>query len=221
MKIRKKKVATPAAAPQTAAAPRPSSQFKDYDAVIRPDMIAYHYWREWFRARDRNDWDFMYEMSAEGSPLREQLGPRDAFPEACRRRQPFVPGLRDGELRRIRLEGPDEAHLIRVSGLDDRSRRTLDAERWLTLRSVDGWRVHQVDEISIPRDQLVDGLTLDLFPATTRPEGFVGRSTVVAEAPLPGADAIAENATGARALAANPGNAAQPADGAASDEQPE
>lgn len=139
-------------------------------------MIAFHYWREWIRARDRNDWDFMYQMSAEGSPLRAQLGEREAFPELCRRRERSVPGLRDGELRKIRLDGPDVAQMFRVVGLDDRTVREVTIERWFMLRGADNWFVHAVDEIRKERTEAMTSIELDWFEAVQIPEGFVSRT---------------------------------------------
>lgn len=149
--------------------------------VVHPSMIAFHYWREWSRARGRNDWDFMYAMSAEGSALREQLGARDAFAERCRRRDRGVPGLRDGQLRMIRLDGPDVAQLFRVVGVDDRTQRSLTVERWFMLRGADNWFIHAVDELEKDRAEAMGAISPSWFDAVQIPEGFVSRSAFEAE----------------------------------------
>lgn len=182
MKIkRKREPARPVAAPaaQTTSNPR---QFKSVQHVVSPDMIAFHYWREWFRARDRNDWDFMYAMSAEDSPLRAQLGERESFAELCRRRERSVPGLRDGELRKIRLDGPDVAQMFRVVGLDDRTQREVTIERWFMLRGPLGWNMIAVDEVRKGRTEATQSIPADWFEPIVLPEGFVGRSEREAEA---------------------------------------
>lgn len=169
------------AAPQTTSAQQNPRQFKALDRVVHPDMIAYHYWREWLRARDRNDWDFMYQMVEEGSPLAQRLGERASFPELCRRRDKAVPGIREGELRKIRLDGPDVATLFRVVGNDDRTARDLTIERWTMFRGVRGWSIHAVDEIARPRAEAMGRIANDWFAAVATPEGFVSRTEFLAE----------------------------------------
>lgn len=176
MKIKRKrkrvaKPATPAVQPKGTA-----GQYKSVEDVVTPDMIAYHYWREWFAARDRNDWLFMYDMSAEDSPLRRQLGDRDAFAERCRRRDRDVPGLRPGNLQKIRLDGPDVAQVLRVVGLEDRTRREIVIERWFMLRAEAGWSMIAVDQVTCPRDADV---AISHFDAIEIPEDFVGRSQAI------------------------------------------
>lgn len=173
MKIKRKRKRV-AKKPVTAAQnEKKGTQYKSIEDVTTPDMIAYHYWREWFSARDRNDWLFMFDMSAEDSPLREKLGERDTFAERCRRRDRNVPGLRPGNLRKIRLDGPDVAQVLHVVGLNDRTRREVVVERWVMLRGAEGWNMYAVDEVTAPRDADVD---ISLFEALEIPEGFVGRS---------------------------------------------
>lgn len=190
MKIKKKKQrvapqATPAQAAQAA-----SPQYKSVENVLSPDMIAYHYWREWFRARDRNDWAFMYEMSGESSPLREQLGEEGTFAERCRRRDRAVPGLRSGDLQKIRLDGPDVAQVLRIVGLDDRTKKDVVIERWCMLRGANGWSMYAVDEISRPRDEVLAGVEIAWFEPLQPPADFVGRSEVLAEQANESASAI-------------------------------
>lgn len=178
MKIkRKKKRVAPKAAPAQAQE-QTSRQYKSVENVIKPDMIAYHYWREWFRARDRNDWPFMYEMSGEGSPLRERLGDLEGFPERCRRRDRSVPGLRPGNLQKIRLDGPDVAQVLRVVGMDDRARKEITVERYCMLREQDGWQMYAVDDVTRPRSEVEEGVDVGWFETFVVPEGFVGRSEI-------------------------------------------
>lgn len=152
-------------------APRRSGQFQDVEAVIKTDMLAYFFWREWWKARDRGDFDFVFGLSAEGSSLRESFGPRDEFPETCRRRLRPVLGLTEGELRLIRLHGDSEAYLVNAIGLKERERRSYTAERWFLLRDEKGWRVHQIDEITVTKDKSPSDLTLGDFPDVTYPDG--------------------------------------------------
>ena len=151
--------------------PRTKGQFQDIDAVVTSDMIAYHFWREWWKAKSRGDFDFIFTLSAEGSALREAFGPRDDFSEACRRKLRPVPGLGEGELRLIRLHGDSEAYLINAVGLKARERRTYSAERWFMLRGESGWRVHQIDEITVAKDREPPDLTLADFPEVSFPAG--------------------------------------------------
>ncbi len=157
-------------APQEAA-PRRTGQFQDVDAVVKPDMLAYFFWREWWKARDRGDFDFMFELSAEGSSLRESFGPREDFSETCRRKLRDVLGLTEGELRLIRLHGDSEAYLINAVGLKERERRSYTAERWFMLRGEAGWRVHQIDAITVPKDKQPSELALSDFPDVVFPDG--------------------------------------------------
>lgn len=183
MKIKKRTtVQRPAAsaAPSAAQGDANPRQFKSVEAVVRPDMIAFHYWREWFRAKERNDWDFMYSMALEGSPLQAQLGDAEGFAERCRRRDRAVPGLRDGQLRKIRLDGPDVASMYYVVGVDDRTQRELVIERYLMLRGPRGWNMVSVDEAKHPRADVMASIDAAWFPAIVLPEDFVGRSTIEA-----------------------------------------
>lgn len=145
----------------------PKSQFKKVSKLIEPDMIAYLFWREWRRALERQDWPFVYDLSAVDSPLREAFGDRDEFPEVCRRKLRPIPGIRDAELRRIRLNGADEAHIVCVYDHRDRSQRTFSAERWVMVRHEDiGWRVHRIDEVTFTKaDRTFESVGLDDFPA--------------------------------------------------------
>ena len=152
-------------------APRRRGQFQDVEAVIKPNMLAYFFWREWWKARDRGDFDFIYKLSAEGSKLREEFGAREEFPEVCRRKLRPVPGLAEGELRLIRLHGDSEAYLLNAIGLKERERRSYSVERWFMLRGEEGWRVHQIDTISVPKDKQPNELTLGDFPDVVFPEG--------------------------------------------------
>lgn len=184
MKIKKRPAsAKPVAAPAPAQAAAPTQnprQFKELERVVFPDMIAFHYWREWIRARDRNDWDFMYQMVLEGSPLATRVGSRELFPELCRRREKAVPGLREGELRKIRLDGPDVATMFRVVGIEDRTTRDVIVERWTMLRGIRGWNMYAVDEVTKPRTEVLEHISNDWFAAVQVPEGFQLRSDFVA-----------------------------------------
>jgi len=177
---RKKPRVTPQAAPVSPQAQAPSRQYKSVENVLSPDMIAYHYWREWFRARDRNDWAFMYHMSREDSPLRAQLGEEDSFAERCRRRDRAVPGLRPGDLQKIRLDGPDVAQVLRIVGLEDRTKKDVTVERWCMLRHEEGWSMHAVDEITRAREEVVESLDVAWFEPFVPPTDFVGRSEALA-----------------------------------------
>ncbi len=104
MKIKKKKerpqpsrpqpVADAAESPEAVSGRRGRSQFKQVASVIKPDMIPYLFWKEWVRALERNDYLFIWDMTAEGSDIREQFGPRDEFAETCRRKLRPLPGMR-------------------------------------------------------------------------------------------------------------------------------
>lgn len=180
MKIKKKKKrVAPQAAPAPETAPA-SRQYKSVENVLSPDMIAYHYWREWFRARDRNDWPFMYAMSGENSPLRAQLGEEETFGERCRRRDRAVPGLRPGDLQKIRLDGPDVAQVLRIVGLEDRTKKDITVERWCMLRGPEGWTMYAVDEVQRPRENVVENIDIAWFKPFSAPEGFVGRAQTLA-----------------------------------------
>lgn len=165
--VHETKAAAPAA-PQTEAPTQtgPRSQFKKVSDLIEPDMIAYLFWREWRRALDRQDWPFLFALSAEGSPLREAFGDEAEFPEVCRRKLRPIPGIRDAELRRIRLNGADEAHIVCVYDHRERSQRTFNAERWVMLRDADiGWRVHRIDEARFEKsERTFESIGLDDFP---------------------------------------------------------
>ena len=184
MKIKKRlapvKPAAAPAPPSSNAESRNPRQFKALENVVYPDMIAFHYWREWLRARDRNDWDFMYQMAAEGSPLAARLGARDGFAELCRRRERAVPGIREGQLRKIRLDGADVATMYNVIGLDDRTTREVLVERWVMFRGNRGWSIYAVDELSKPRAEVLEGIQNDWFEPVVVPESIELRSAFLA-----------------------------------------
>lgn len=161
MKIKKKKAAKKAA--PRAAAPASAPHHKDPASVLKPDMIAYHFWREWPRAFERGDYDFLYAMIREQTPLHAQVGSIDEFREGCRRRTENVPGLRPGELRKIRLEGDDLAFIYRACGLDDRSGRDTLVERWRMRRDDAGWGFEEVISIERPRADVLEGIDTRWF----------------------------------------------------------
>lgn len=174
MKIKKSKARATAPAKKRATK---KSQFRSLDEVCKPDMIAYHFWREWHLAKERNDYGFMFEMTREGSALRQALGPEERFPEACRRREAHIPGLQEGELRTISLEGPDVAHMFEVV---EPRRQTgkipVTVRRWFMLRGPSGWRLESVDEQQVAVDEVPDALNKRAFAPVKPPEGFVGYS---------------------------------------------
>ncbi len=167
--------AAAAAAPAEDApqAPRRRGQFQDVAAVIKPGMIAYLFWREWWKARNRGDFQFIYDLSAAGSPLREHFGDRDEFSDVCRRKIRPVLGLTEGELRKVRLHSEDECYIVHCIDLNARERRDYDAERWFMLRDeLLGWRVHDVARITVSKERDPGTLTLADFPDVTFPEGI-------------------------------------------------
>lgn len=152
-------------------AARTHGQFQDPLAVVTPETIPYKFWREWWRARDRGDFAFIYELSAEGSPLREHFGAAAEFPEVCRRKIRPVIGVVPGDLKKIRLHGEREAYFVSAIGLKARERRDYDAERWFLLQTDAGWRVHQIDRITVSKQRDPSTLTLGDFPPVTFPSG--------------------------------------------------
>ena len=152
LKAKRAAATTAAAEPAESAPAKPSTsgQLQDPDTVIEPGMIAYLFMKEWWRARQRGDFDFMYALTTDDGPLREHFGDRDAFPEVCRRKMRPVVGVDVGELCRVRLNGSHEAHVIQAYGERERERRKYDLQRALLLTDK-GWRVHQVDAISVDR----------------------------------------------------------------------
>lgn len=163
--------ATEAPAPKATSAARTRGQYQDVSAVIKADMIPYLFWREWWKAKDRGDFEFLHELSAEGSPLREHFGSAEEFPEVCRRKLRPVLGTTEGELRKIRLHGENEAYIVHAIDLRARERRNYDAERWFLLRGDNGWRVHQIDQITVPKEREPSTLTLADFPEVSFPSG--------------------------------------------------
>lgn len=174
MKIKKKRKSV--ARKPAAKAAKPSSQYKKLDDVCAPDMIAFHFWREWHRARERNDWAFMREMAGEDSPFLEKLGDEATFSERCRRRDDGTPGLRAGVLRRISLAGEDAAHMIEVVGADEYNARSYEVVRWYMLRGEGGWRLHDWHRAEVAPEELEAQLEVSAFPEVSQPDGFVGRS---------------------------------------------
>ena len=171
----KRAAATPAAAEPAESAPaKPSTsgQFQDPDTVIEPGMIAYLFMKEWWRARQRGDFDFMYALTTDDGPLREHFGDREAFPEVCRRKMRPVVGVDVGELCRVRLNGSHEAHVIQAYGERERERRKYDLQRALLLNTDKGWRVHQVDAISVDRGTPSTDVQVDAFPEVSLPGWF-------------------------------------------------
>jgi hypothetical protein len=182
VKIKIKKTDLPAASAAAGAAAG-SSQFRNVNDVVSRSTIAYEAWRACARARERNDWPFVWDMSTADGPLRACCGPREEFPELCRRKLRPVAGITDAELRRIRLNGPDEAHLLQVHGHRERERRTYTAEHWVMLRGPNGWRVHAIDAKSFARDQReYTALVFEDFDAIELPAAFVEARDRAAEA---------------------------------------
>lgn len=156
-------------------APRTRGQFQDAEAVIKADMRAYDFIKEWWKARQRGDFAFIYELSTADGPLREHFGDPEEFPEVCRRKMRPVRGIEVGELRRIRFEGADEAYVFQVQGHDERERRTYVAERFRLLQTEKGWRVHEVDRVELEKDVPVTEVGMDHFGAAELPQWFVAQ----------------------------------------------
>jgi hypothetical protein len=163
------------ASPAAPAKPGNRGQFQSVEAVISPSMRAYDFMREWWKARQRGDYDFMYALSTEDGPLRAHFGDREAFPEVCKRKVRPVSGIEVGELRRIRFEGADEAHVFQVYGHTERENRKYTAERLLLLATDAGWRVHAVDSVELERSIPVADVGAGHFGSVDLPEWFVAR----------------------------------------------
>ncbi|MCB9531035.1 MAG: hypothetical protein H6698_01295 [Myxococcales bacterium] len=142
-----------------------SARHLDPGARIKSDTIVYRVWKEWWMAKERGDYEFIYGLTAPGSAARAEFGPAADFPTVCQRKLRRVLGVEQGDLRRIRFHSDDEAYLIHAIGLRARERRDYDAERWCLLRSERGWRVHQVDRITVTKDRQPEVLTMADFPA--------------------------------------------------------
>jgi hypothetical protein len=162
-------------APAAPAKPANRGQFQSVEAVIAPDMRAYDFMREWWKARQRGDYDFMFALSTEDGPLREHFGDREAFPEVCKRKMRPVSGIEVGELRRIRFEGADEAHVFQVYGHTERENRKYTAERLLLLATDAGWRIHAVDQVELERSIPVTDVGATHFGPVTLPAWFTDR----------------------------------------------
>jgi hypothetical protein len=184
VKIKRKvsKEARPAAAPagRAMAAPQmpraeqhPAAGRKSVDSAIAVDAVPYALWKEWHSARERGDWEFVYELAAEGSQLREQFGDRATFAETCRRKLRPVAGSRAAVIARLRMQGDDEAFLFQAIDLEERAVRNYTVERWWMLRGPNGWRVHRIDEMQRAKDQSVNTIDNAAFPATVPPADFV------------------------------------------------
>ena len=157
----KSATASPAPGPKNLA----KQQFRSATDVIRPKTIPYRFWKEWHRARERNDYDLLYDLSASGSPVREAFGERESFQETVRRMRSSLPGLRALGLYKLRLSGPDLVELIQAEEGVDRAQRFYRAERWVLLRHSEGLRVHQIDGIDVPVAQEPTDIAFDAFPA--------------------------------------------------------
>lgn len=144
--------------------PKRSRQFLDAASILKPEMIPYLFWSEWKKALDRGDFHFMWDMSAEGSNAQKLFGKKEDFFAVCQKKLRPLPGLHNAMLQKIRLNGTDEAHIIQIVGHNDRSRDNYIAERWYLLRSKIGWRIHQVDTISLPFPFQPKTISVDLFP---------------------------------------------------------
>jgi len=176
VKIKRKVTKVPAAKKDASAtgapAQRKKTQFRAVGDVIRIDTIPYHFWKEWNRARERNDYLFMFDMTGKESPARAAFGERESFQDLCKRKLRPVPGLVEAELRKIRLEGENVAHVYSVRGYRERERRTYTVERWYLLRGPGGWRIHAIDEISRPKTTPLSPILVDEFPEVVHPDWF-------------------------------------------------
>lgn len=184
MKIKKKLPPRPsrpaAAAPaKTTAAPAPAAraevatgagvQYRQVHELVRADMIAYRVWREWHRARERGDYPFVYDLTSEDGPLREAFGEATSFAEAARRKLRPMPGLQEGEFLRLHLNGPNDVQLLQLVGFKERDRSEYTVERFHILRGAQGWRIHGIDAITLPRTEGPETVRFSQFPAVTRP----------------------------------------------------
>lgn len=224
MKIKRKvsKETRPAAAPAgramaTPAMPRaqehPAAGRKSVEQTIDLESPPYALWKEWHNARERGDWDFVYELAAEGSPLRAQFGDRAEFAETCRRKLRPMPGTRAATIARIRLQGHDEAFVFQAIDFEERGVRNYTVERFWMLRGETGWRVWSIDEQARPKDQGFGTIDNATFAATQPPAAFVELAAArEAERLAARKELVAAWDAKRAAEKANPGGTSEPAE---------
>jgi hypothetical protein len=161
----------PAARPQAGAA-SPEVPAQDVADVLPPDAIAFSFWREWQRARERGEYGLIRAMVAPGSPFDTLCGPSEDFARTVRQRLRPIPGFDGGELMRVRLRSSSEAEIfVRIEG-DRRGLPEVTVERFYLLRGETGWRCHSVDRTRIPSSAGLEAVAEDAWPTMEYPEGF-------------------------------------------------
>ncbi len=181
MKIKKRKIGrTPAeiaanttanlatAAPMRAA----TSPTKTAARAIGREDIAFTFHKQWNKALATGDYDLVWDLTAEGSAIREAFGARDEFPSVARRRLRPLDGVVAGEVERTRIIDHDEALLLVIHGPEARSRRPYTAERWYLVRGELGWRLHDIAAMTHPADKPVADILFEDFPNVSPPAWY-------------------------------------------------
>jgi hypothetical protein len=140
-------------------------------AIGRED-IAFTFHKQWNKAIATGDYDLLWDLTAEGSAIRESFGSRDEFPSVARRRLRPLDGIVAGEVERTRIVDHDEALLLVVHGTDSRTKRPYTAERWYMVRGELGWRLHDIATSSHAADAPVGDISFDEFPSVTPPSWY-------------------------------------------------
>lgn len=184
MKI-KKKVALPASRKRTAPAPaaRAAAPASVSPAIARSaqdvlpvDAMPFRFFQEWQRARERGEYELIYDLIEPGSAAASVFGPRAEFAQTVRHRLRPVPGFDKVEFVRTRLESDSLARLFLRIEPDRRGLPEVVVERMTIARGPQGWRLLAIDRAKFPADAPARTWTAEAFPETELPAWFAEES---------------------------------------------
>lgn len=119
--------------------------------VLKPDASVYKLWLEWRGSRAISDFNFLYDVILEGSPMQQRLGDRHAFVAACDSGTAEIPSGK-AAFRYLRINEGATAELLQTIGEGDPTRSTIVAERIRLAKTEAGWRFTDFHRVELRKE---------------------------------------------------------------------
>ncbi|MEO1266817.1 MAG: SEC-C domain-containing protein [Myxococcota bacterium] len=120
---------------------------------LKPNQIAYLWFKGLKLILNRRDWSLFYEAFLEGGPLQTRYGSVEAFVEEARNRPTAVPAGGEFALKRFRFLDPF-AFVMGARGEDDRRTTWAEYEVLQLQKTVEGFRLFDVEHRTYEQSDL-------------------------------------------------------------------
>lgn len=146
---------------------RVAERRREVDVVLEPDASIYKVWLEWRAARRLADFNFLFDLVRDDSPLKQRLGDRERFVAACSDGAAAIPTGEAAEFRHLRVVDGSSAQLLQTVGLKDPAAHKVRCECITLRRGERGWRLDDFEVVSAEKGEEPD---LSLFEAGSQGE---------------------------------------------------